>query len=238
MPLFREGAVVVVTGADGSIGKVIVTQLRDFGATVVPCDRGEPEPYNFDIRDRDGWNRMLDAVIEKHGRVDALINNAGVPAPTGDTVVDLDDDEWQRVLDININGARLGMSTTIARFGEDGGRIVNISSVAGHRPMRAMSAYATSKSAVLGMTHQAALDYTRRGVMINAIAPGMMKDVMREGRPSDVRDAVIEASVTGKAVQPGEIATGVEFLLDGRITSMVGSMMAIDAGAGEPSLTA
>ena len=132
MALFRENAVVVITGADGGIGKVLVAHLTKLGATVVRCDRGEPDPHNFDVRDRAGWDRMLDAVIEEHGRIDALINNAGRQAQGVDTVVDLDDDEWQAVMDVNVKGVRLGMSTTIPRFGPDGGRIINTASVAGH----------------------------------------------------------------------------------------------------------
>ena len=175
---------------------------------------------------------MLDAVIEEHGRIDALINNAGRQAQGVDTVVDLDDDEWQAVMDVNVKGVRLGMSTTIPRFGPDGGRIINTASVAGHLASPGSSVYCTSKAAVLHMTRQAAVDYAGSGVLINAIAPGMMENTMHDGKASKQRDAVIAASLTGQPVRDSEIALCAEFLLDGRITSMVGSMLAIDAGPG------
>ncbi|MFV0428354.1 MAG: SDR family NAD(P)-dependent oxidoreductase [Arachnia sp.] len=234
MALFREDAVVVVTGADGGIGTVIVDQLRHLGATVVACDYGRPDPFGFDIRQRDGWNKLFAHVVDEHGRVDALINNAGVQTHGADTVVDLDDDEWHRVMDINVTGARLGMAVAIEHFGERGGRIINTASVAALRNSPGACVYSVSKHAVLSLTQQAAMDYAHRNIQINAIAPGMMENTMRGGKASEFRDTVISSSLTGEPVKRDEIAAAVEFLLDARMTSMVGEVVAVDAGFGLP----
>ncbi|MFV0458414.1 MAG: SDR family NAD(P)-dependent oxidoreductase [Actinomycetales bacterium] len=232
MALFRENAVIVVTGGAGGIGTVIVERLGELGATVVACDYGLPDPYGFDIRNRDGWRTMFDRVIADHGRLDALVNNAGVQTQGVDTVADLDDDEWARVMDINVNGVRLGMSEAIRVFGDDGGRIVNTASVSGYRHFPGACVYSTSKAAVIALTEQAALDYSPKGILINAVAPGMMENTMAKGKAGSLRDQVIASSLTGEAVGRVEIASAVELLLDARITSIVGATIEVDAGFG------
>lgn len=234
MPLFRTHPVVVLTGADGGIGRAIEAQLAEAGAVVVGCDMGRPAPYNFDVRDREGWRAMFRAVIAEHGRVDALLANAGVQTAGTDTVVDLEDEEWQRVMDINVTAARLGMATAIEHFGTEGGRIVVTASVSGYRAFPAGCVYSTSKAAVIALVRQAALDYSHRGIYINAIAPGMMENTMHAGKGSGARDHAIASSLTGEAVTREEIATTVAYLLDERITSPVGSVIEVDGGFGLP----
>ncbi|MFV0372604.1 SDR family NAD(P)-dependent oxidoreductase [Microbacterium sp.] len=230
MALFRENPVVVITGGAGGIGSTIARSLQELGATVVVCDFGQPDPYGFDVRDRLGWEKMMDQVISDHGRVDVLINNAGVMTQGDDTVVGLDDDEWHRVFDINVTAVRIGMSVAIARFGEEGGRIINTASVSGVRHFPGACIYSVSKTAVIALTNQAALDYSHRGIKINAIAPGMMENVMHHGKGSDLRDKVIASSLTGDAVKDDEVALTVEYLLDARNSNVVGATMPVDAG--------
>ena len=232
MALFKENAVIVVTGATGSIGSAIVDRLTQLGARVVVCDFGQPEPRGFDISDRAGWKKLMDWVISEYGQLDALINNAGVMTQGVDTVRDLDDDQWARVMNINVDGARLGMSEAIRVMGEGGGRIVNTASVAGYRHMPGACVYSTSKAAVIGLTEQAALDYTSKGILINAVAPGEMKNVMKHGKPGPLRAQIIDASLTAEAVRSDEIAAAVEFLLDARVTSVVGTTIQVDGGVG------
>lgn len=230
MALFKQAPVVVVTGATGGIGSTIVNRLGELGATVVVCDFGQPEPYGFDVRDRAGWEKMFAQVISDHGGVDVLINNAGVQTQGEDTVVGLDDDEWHRVFDINVTGVRIGMSVAIAHFGDDGGRIINTASVSGLRHFPGACIYSVSKTAVIALTNQAALDYSHRGIKINAIAPGMMENVMHHGKSSDTRDAIISSSLTGHAVRDDEIALTVEYLLDARNHNVVAAALPVDAG--------
>lgn len=234
MSLFRNDPVVVVTGADGGIGQSLVESLRSEGARVVECDRGRTGPYGFDIRDRSGWQAMFAAVVAHYGQVDALVNNAGVQTRGTDTVVDIDDDEWQRVMDINVTAARLGIATAVEAFGARGGRIVVTASVSGYRAFPAGAAYATSKAAVIALVKQAAIDYSHRGVYINAIAPGMMENTMHEGKGSTKRDTAIAAALTGAPVRRVEIAAALEFLLDERVSSPVGSVIEVDGGFGLP----
>lgn len=231
MALFRENAVIVVTGGTGGIGTVIVDRLKELGATAIPCDYGLDEPYGFDVRQRDGWRTMFAQVLSDHGRIDVLINNAGVQTQGTDTIADLEDDEWARVMDINVNGARLGMSEVIPHLlAAGGGRIINTASVSGYRHFPGAAVYSTSKASVIALTEQAALDYSPHGIYINAIAPGMMENTMKHGEPGSLREKVIESSLTGEAVKRVEIATAVEFLLDERISSVVGTTIHVDGG--------
>ncbi|MFV0306374.1 MAG: SDR family NAD(P)-dependent oxidoreductase [Desertimonas sp.] len=234
MALFRDNPVIIVTGADGGIGTTIVQRLEELGATVVGCDMDRPAPYNFDVRQRSGWQAVFAQVIADHGRVDVLINNAGVQTQGADTVADLDDDEWHRVMDINVNAVRIGMSEAVKHFGDDGGRIINTDSVSGYRHFPGACVYSTSKAAALALTRQAALDYSGKGIRINAVAPGMMENTMSGGKASDFRDKVIASSLTGEPVKKVEIAAAVEFLLDARNESMVGACIEIDGGFGLP----
>lgn len=234
MPLFRKNPVIVLTGADGGIGQTIDRVLTERGATVVGCDMGRAAPYDFDVRDRAGWQAMFRQVIADHGRVDGLVANAGVQTAGTDTVVGLADEEWHRVMDINVDGVRLGMASAIESFGPEGGRIVVTASVSGYRAFPAGCAYSTSKAAVIALVQQAALDYSHRGIFINAIAPGMMENTMHAGKGSSARDGAIAASLTGEAVARVEIAAALEYLLDDRVTSTVGSVIEVDGGFGLP----
>ncbi|MFV0463489.1 MAG: SDR family NAD(P)-dependent oxidoreductase [Nostocoides sp.] len=237
MNLFRENAVIVVTGAVGGIGTVIVERLTSLGATVIACDVGLPEPYGFDVRSRESWQKLFNHVKAEHGRVDALINNAGVQTQGIDTVTDLDDDEWTRVMDINVTGVRIGMSEAIRAFDDSGGRIINTASVSGYRHFPGACVYSTSKAAVIALTQQAALDYSPRGILINAVAPGMMENTMDHGKAGTFRDKVIASSLTGQPVGRIEIAAAIELLLDARVTSIVGVTLEVDAGFGLPKST-
>ncbi len=232
MGLFRKNPVIVITGGSGGIGSVIAERLAEVGARMVICDFDQPEPYNFDVSDRDGWRKMFKAVVDEYGQVDALLNNAGVQTKGTDTALELADDEWERVMEIDVNSVRLGMSEAMKAMGDKGGRIISTASVAGYRPQPGGFVYSTSKAAVIAMTKQAAIDFTSKGFLINAVAPGMMENVMAKGKPGPLRDKVIGTSLTKEAVKRTEIAAAYEFLLDERITSIVGTTLHVDGGLG------
>lgn len=176
--------VVLVTGGGAGIGKATARAFAAEGATVVVAGRNE-EPLartveeigpaaslvTADVSRAEDVERLVRTVVERHGRLDIAINNAGVLTGRG-SVADIDTAEWAQVLDVNLTGVFLSMKYEIAQMRETGGVIVNLSSVIGpHLRRPGAGAYAASKAGVSALTKTAAKEYISAGIRINAVSP-------------------------------------------------------------------
>lgn len=232
------GKVVVLTGAARGQGAAEVAALAREGATVVATDILDEEGAalagrlaadglavtyrHLDVRSQDGWAALADAV----GRVDALVNNAGVAARERLPHVSLE--VWQRTFDINVTGPLLGIQALVPRMGP-GASIVNVCSVAalaGH----AAAAYTASKWALRGLTRTASLELGERGIRVNAVMPGLIETPMMAGASPAFNAAALAEIPLGRTGTPGDVAPLLVFLVSDESAYMNGAELVVDGG--------
>jgi 3alpha(or 20beta)-hydroxysteroid dehydrogenase len=242
-----DGRVAIITGGARGQGESEARLFAAEGATVVVTDllaeQGQRVAADIggtflrhDVTSEDDWSSVVEATLKAHGRIDVLVNNAGIYRKGNLRNTTLED--YRQVIDINQIGVFLGMQAVAGAMIEaKRGSIVNISSIAGILGTPQSIAYGASKWAVRGMTKAAALDLGRFGIRVNSIHPGMIAtDMMTEVTDgSDSRYEKMERAVPiGRAAQASEIAsvalflasddssyaTGAEFVIDGGITAM------------------
>lgn len=218
------GRTVVVTGAASGIGAAVAAAVTAEGGTVVGVDRETaPGVRVLDVRDEDAW---ADLAGELAGPVHGLVSCAGVTrrARVGAaSVADMRDAH-----DVNVLGPLLGIQT-LAPLMPSGASIVTIGSLAavqGHYPV----AYTTSKWAVRGLTHTAALELGERGIRVNAVHPGFIETAMTASAPVAFRDASVAATPLGRVGTPEEVASVVVFLLGDGAAYVTGAEIPVDGG--------
>jgi NAD(P)-dependent dehydrogenase (short-subunit alcohol dehydrogenase family) len=235
------GLVCVVTGGGSGIGLATVERLRDEGARVWCLDvaEGEPAPGTHrivcDVGDTVSVRAAVDAVGESEGRIDVVVNNAGISA-TG-TVESLDDAQWHRVLDINVVGmARVTAAALPWLRRSESPSIVNVSSIAALNGLPDRALYSASKGAVHALTLAMATDHVGEGIRVNAVSPGTVETPfvsrMLEGFADPVaeRRALEDRQATRRMVAPDEVARAIAYLADPAGRSTTGSILDVDGG--------
>ncbi len=235
------GKVVVVTGAARGQGAEEARALAAEGATVIATDVLDFEPFDaegagwdvpvterhLDVTSESEWTELAAWLSAEHGRVDALVNNAGVAARERLPHVSLD--QWHRVFDINVTGPLLGIQALVPLM-PPGSSIVNICSVAavaGH----AAAAYTSSKWALRGLTRAASLELgTTRGIRVNAVMPGLVDTPLMESAPPAFFDAAIAEVPLGRVGVPADIAPTIVFLVSDESSYYNGAELVIDGG--------
>jgi 3-oxoacyl-[acyl-carrier protein] reductase len=235
--------IAIVTGGSGGIGAAVCRHLAATGRTVLvgyggnleaaekvvaSCD-GPAEAVHLDVTDEDAIAAAVARAAEL-GRLDTVVNNAG--AADDDLLLRLDADRIDRTLEVNLRGAFLVSKAALrpmmrARHG----RIVNVSSVVALRGNAGQTAYAASKAGLIGLTKSLAREVARKGVTVNAVAPGFVATAMTDALPDAARDALLDLAPTGRAVTADEVAAAVTFLADPGSGAITGSVLPVDGGA-------
>jgi 3-hydroxybutyrate dehydrogenase len=235
-----DGRVAVLTGAAGGMGTAIWRSLRDAGAAVVPVDLRGDGCLIADVGTADGNRRMVDAALERHGRLDILVLNAGVQAMS--PIASYPEEDWDRLMDLMVKGPFLAMKFAWPHLtGEPGGRIIVTSSTAGLIAVPYKAAYVAAKHAVLGLMKVAALEGAASGLTANAVAPGWMYTPLVEKQIQDhmsLRGLSREEVVASMAAeQPGhrfveteEVAALVVFLASAAASGINGTCVPVDTG--------
>jgi NAD(P)-dependent dehydrogenase (short-subunit alcohol dehydrogenase family) len=232
--------VVLVTGGSAGIGRAIAQAFLDDGAIVgvLDVDPACPERAELvraDVTDEEAVRAGIDAFGERHGRIDVLVNNAGISYPA--TVTDGSLADWTRVYDINVLGM---VRTTRAALPwlrrSDAASITLMGSCTVHTGLQRRVLYAGTKGAIEAMSRAMAADLVGEGIRVNCVAPGTVDTPLigalidAAPDPDAQRSAYDERQPTGVMVRPEEVARGVLYLSDPAATSIVGSVLAIDGG--------
>lgn len=241
-----DGKVALITGGARGQGAAEVRAFTAEGATVIVADVLVDEakqvasecgaaavPVALDVTDERNWERVAAEIRSEHGRLDVLVNNAGILALTPIETTSLAD--YERVIAVNQTGVFLGMRAAIPLMEGNGGSIVNVSSVGGLAGMPMMFAYVASKFAVRGMTRTAAVELAPRGIRVNSVHPGGVETPMLQelGLPPDL---MAQAAPLGRLARPEEVAALVLFLASDESSYCTGSEFVVDGGlvAGVP----
>ncbi|MGC3956346.1 MAG: SDR family NAD(P)-dependent oxidoreductase [Propionicimonas sp.] len=230
-----HGKVAVVTGAARGIGKVIADRLASEGVSVCRWDRAwrEPAPDRFtvDVTDDDSVRAAVDQTVASLGRVDILVNNAGLVMDS--PVVDLAEETWLRVIDVNLNGVfRVSKAVALVMQQQHSGRIINASSFAAVVPSFGSSAYAASKAGVASFTRVLAGELGPWGITVNAYAPGMVPTEMNkfaERSPAE-QAALLDTLTLRRWETADDVADLVCFLSSDRASYITGTLIDISGG--------
>jgi 3alpha(or 20beta)-hydroxysteroid dehydrogenase len=224
--------VVVVTGAAGGQGAAEARALAAEGATVVAVDLSAPalgegiEGRVLDVISEEGWAALAAWLSDRHGRVDGLVNNAGIPMRA--RLLDITHAELDHVMAVNVAGPLLGIQA-LAPLMPAGGSIVNVSSVAGLMGYHGVG-YTISKWGVLALSRVASLELGQRQIRVNAICPGYIETPMTASAPEAFRAANIEAAALGRTGTAEEVAPLVVFLISDESAFVSGAEIPIDGG--------
>jgi NAD(P)-dependent dehydrogenase (short-subunit alcohol dehydrogenase family) len=230
--LAAEGAIVVVTDIDESLGKATVD--------AIVAQDGKAEFIPHDVTDEAAWQNVVSQVVERHGGIHILVNNAGIGI--GGSILEMTLDDWQRQQAINLDGVFLGVKHTIPAMRDSGsGSIINMSSVAGLKGAANLSAYNATKGGVRLFTKGVALEcaQSRWPIRVNSVHPGVIdtpiwtkvNPEMLDGDNAIDVEAMAELGVpTGKLGYPRDIANGVLFLASDDSSYITGTELVIDGG--------
>ncbi|MCT9819604.1 SDR family oxidoreductase [Microbacterium sp. W1N] len=236
-----DGLVAAVTGGASGIGLATARAFADAGATVVVLDinaDGVPQPLHgiaANVRDRASLVAAMAEIAERFGGLDILVNNAGVSAIG--TVEEQGDDDWARVLDINVTGmARTSAAALPLLRASENAAIVNLCSIAALNGLPQRALYSATKGAVMALTYAMATDHVREGVRVNAVSPGTVatpfveKFLTQFADPVTERAALDARQATGRMVTPEEVAGAILYLAAPTSRSTTGTVLEVDGG--------
>ena len=245
VPLSLEGRVALVTGAARGIGAATALALAEAGARVALVDRdaegiektadaigragSDALAIPADVTDAPAIERAVDAVVAEWGRLDVLVNNAGIVRDA--TLGKVSDDDWTATLDVNLRGTMIGTRAALRPMRAAGaGRILSATSVVARMGNYGQTAYAASKAGIIGMTRAWARELGPLGITANAVAPGFIDTEMARGVPEKVLSALLQRTAARRLGRPEEVAAVYVFLASDLASFINGAVVGVDGG--------
>lgn len=234
--------VVVITGSARGIGRKIAERFASIGASVVVSDLdqsavtavakeigGSTIGVEANVLDADAIDNLLATAVSEFGRLDVVVNNAGITRDT--LMIRMAEKDWDMVLDINLKGAFL-VSKAAARImmKQRSGRIINISSVVGLTGNAGQTNYAASKAGLIGFTKSAARELARRGITVNAVAPGFIDTDMTKELSAAAKEEFLKNIAMGRLGSTDDIASAIIFFASDDASYVTGQVLAVDGG--------
>jgi 3-oxoacyl-[acyl-carrier protein] reductase len=217
--------VAIVTGGGGGFGAAIAGRLRADGVEVVAADLPE-----LDVTDTASVDALVARVLADHGRIEVLVNNAGIAGPTA-PVEEYPVAAWRRVLDVNLTGTFLCMRSCVPAMRRRAyGRIVNVASIAGKEGNPDMSAYSASKAGVIALTKSAGKELARTGVLVNCVVPAVFDAGLTDAAPAEQRALFASRVPMGRMGRPEELAELVAWLSSDRCSFSTGAAFDLSGG--------
>jgi NAD(P)-dependent dehydrogenase (short-subunit alcohol dehydrogenase family) len=243
-----SGKVAIVTGGGGGIGRETARVLVEKGARVVVADMSEDAGHQTlelldagddaifvraNVADLDSMTSLVQTTVDRFGRLDIAHNNAGIEL-SGPDLADVTVEQFNRIISVNLTGVFISMKVEIPQMlAQGGGSIINTASSLGQVAIAHQSAYVASKHGVIGLTRAAAVEYSERGVRVNAVLPGViqtpMVDSLEETHPG-FKAALLEKHPIGRLGTPNDIAKAVAWLGSDESSFATGSLFNIDGG--------
>jgi 3-oxoacyl-[acyl-carrier protein] reductase len=240
-----ESKVSLVTGASQGIGETIALGLAAEGATVLLVDvqkdkleavrakiqslKGKADVYVADVSKLDQATAVVEAAVKAHGRVDHLVNNAGIARDN--LLLRMKEDEWDAVLAVNLKGV-FNFTKAVLRSMVQArqGRIVNVASVVGLMGNAGQANYAASKAGVIGFSKSIAREVAGRGITVNCVAPGYISTAMTDKLSDEVKQAFLDLIPMKRFGSPEDVAQAVKFLLSDAAGYITGQVISINGG--------
>jgi len=240
-----KGKIALVTGAAQGIGQAIAACLAGNGADVVVADLDEERthdtvelirrkgqralPVRVNVAKWDDVKGMIGQVLKEWGRIDVLVNNAGITKDG--LLIRMKEEEWNAVLQVNLTGTFYCMKAVVPSMSKQrDGRIVNIASIVGVMGNSGQANYAASKAAVIGLTKTVAREYAGRMITVNAVAPGFIDTAMTRQLPQDVKASLLEQIPCKRLGQPEDVAEAVCFLASDAARYITGHVLHVNGG--------
>jgi 3-oxoacyl-[acyl-carrier protein] reductase len=238
--------VIVVTGASRGIGRAIAVEMAGpqtdiivnynsspeaarQTATLVESKGGTPDLKQFNVADPEAVKSAFKQILAAHGRVDVLVNNAGIAKDN--ILVMMKPEEWDDVIDTNLKGAFLCSQAVIkAMMRQRHGRIVNVTSVVGVIGNAGQSNYSAAKAGIIGLTRSLAREIISRNITVNAVAPGFIETDMTMSIPQKSREALLEQIPAARCGTPEEVASAVAFLASDAAAYITGQVLHVNGG--------
>jgi NAD(P)-dependent dehydrogenase (short-subunit alcohol dehydrogenase family) len=225
--LIPAGRRVIVTGAQGGIGKATVELLEGAGCSVAGCDIDD-----FDVRDRDAVDAGMTRLIEALGGCDAVVANAGV-VDTIHRAERFPEADWQKDLDSNLSGQFNVVRAAFEALRESGdGRVVVVSSASAETGLPGQVAYTAAKAGLVGMARTLAAEWGPHGIRCNVVMPGLIGTPKVQALPDQVKKAMVQSLPLGRIGEPAEIAGAIAFLLSPAGAYVTGAVIRVDGGHG------
>ncbi|MEE1737954.1 mycofactocin-coupled SDR family oxidoreductase [Streptomyces sp. BE147] len=267
-----QGKTIIVTGAARGVGRACALAFAREGADLALLDvcgdiEGVPYPLGTasqlaytaqlcreqgaavltaeaDLRDRAALSAAVDRTVERFGRVDVLLNNAGIAAPSGKAAHEVTEDEWQVMLDINLSGAwRMTSVVGPLMIAQRSGSVINVASTAGLVGYRNFAGYTASKHGLIGLTRATALDYAPLKVRVNALCPGSVRDdgpaegrmLAEIARSLDLpvaghEETFVQSQPMNALIEPEDVAGAAVWLASDESRQVTGSVLTVDGG--------
>lgn len=231
-----DGKIALVTGAAQGIGRAVAELFAEEGATVYAGDvkavaaAQRITPVMLDVTSAKDWTGAIDTIVAKHGKLDILINNAGIVRAYGQ-VLDTELDDFTTVVSVNLTGTFIGMKAAIPAMRKAGkGSIVNFSSIWGNVGVGGAAAYSAGKGGVRNLTKNAAVSYAAENIRVNSVHPGLIRTPLVEAQSDEMNAGIIAATPMGRMGTPREVANVCLFLAGDDSSFVTGSELVVDGG--------